>query len=408
MNKPTDVRDAQSPPQLHFDHNSQQVGADRAAAYNAVRNHCPVALSSEYDDFYVFTGWDSVHQVASNGLLFSSADGPQIPTYPSRMGMLDLDPPKSTQVRRAINPLFTRATAEATRPRTRELVDGLIDAFIERGRCDLVRELTGAVPAAITAEGLGMPVDRAAEYAYVFHAIFADAQGDDFPAIVARLDLVLAEIAEVIEQRAATPKDDWISALLAMQVDGAPMARDDVLQNAHLLLSGGLDTTTQLVTWAVWHLHDDRALRERLRFQPELMAPACEEFLRYYTPLVASTRTVTEDTEVCGYRVQGGRRALVSWMGANRDPSIFENPDTFDIDRERHRNLSFGHGGHRCVGQYLARVQFEEIISAVLRRLPDYCVDESAVIPYSAGIINGITELPITFSPGVRTPGSAS
>lgn len=396
---------AMQPAEIQFDHNSLEVGADRAAAYNAVRQRCPVAHSSVYDGFYVFTGWDSVHHVASNPTLFSSADGPQIPTYPSQMGMLDLDPPESTQIRRALNPLFTRATAEATRPRTQQLVDELIDSFIERGHCDLVRELTGAVPATITAEGLGLSAERASEYAAVFHEIFAKAQGEDFPAIVARLEVVLTEIAAVIDERAANPKDDWISALLAMEVGGAPMSKDDALQNAHLLLSGGSDTTTQLVTWALHHLHADQELRDRLRDDPELIPAAGEEFLRYYTPLVASTRTVTADTDVCGYAVMGGKRALVAWMAANRDPAVFDNPDVFDIDRPRRRNLSFGHGAHRCVGQYLARVQFEVIVSTVLRRFPEFRIDEGAVTPYAAGIINGVIELPVTFPPGQRLGG---
>ncbi|HEY1972132.1 MAG TPA: cytochrome P450 [Pseudonocardia sp.] len=389
--------------EIDFDHGSPEVIADRPTAFREIRDRCPVAHTKAHGGFYVLADWDTVHRAAANATVFSSRPRALIPMYPEAMGMLDLDPPQGPQVRRRLNPLFDRSAAEATRARTQELVDQRIDRFIERGSCDLIRELTGPVPAAMTAEGLGLPVERADEYASVFHDLLSGPETEQKLAdVLDRLGVLLDEIREVIDQRAENLADDWLSALLTLRVDGEPMPREIVLQNAHLLFSGGVDTTSGAVSWALVHLHRDHPLRDRLRADPSLVPGALEEFLRYYPPFVASARTITEDTELAGVPLKAGRRALLTWAAGNRDPEVFDSPDRFIADRTPNRHLSFGHGNHKCLGQHFARLQMEVIISTVIRRLPDYRIDESRISRYQGPIVDGIKELPITFTPGKR------
>lgn len=389
--------------EIDFDHGSPEVIADRPKAFREIREKCPIAHTEAHDGFYVLADWRTVHHAAANAGVFSSQPRALIPMYPEAMGMLDLDPPQGPQVRRRLNPLFDRAAADATRERTQELVDQRIDGFIEAGHCDLIRELNGPVPAAITAEGLGLPGERADEYAAVFHDLLSGPETEEaLNGVLGRLSVLLDEIREIIDERTENLKDDWLSALITLQVDGSPMPKEIVLQNAHLLFSGGVDTTSGAVSWALVHLNRDRELRERLRADPSLIPTALEEFLRYYPPFVASARTITTDTELSGVPLKAGGRALLTWAAGNRDPEVFDRPDEFVVDRKPNRHLSFGHGNHKCLGQYFARVQMEVIISTVLRRLPDYEVDETRISRYQGPIVDGIKELPVTFTPGKR------
>ena len=389
--------------ELDFDHGSPEVIADRPKAFREIRQRCPVAHSGAHGGFYVLADWASVHHAAANAGVFSSQPRALIPMYPEAMGMLDLDPPQGPQVRRRLNPLFDRRAAEASRARTQQLVDQRIDGFIERGHCDLIRELNGPVPAAVTAEGLGLPVERADEYAAVFHDLLSGPETEQaMNSVLVRLSALLDEIRRIIDERTENLRDDWLSALITLQVDGSPMPKEIVLQNAHLLFSGGVDTTSGAVSWALIHLHRDRELRERLRADPALIPTALEEFLRYYPPFVASARTITTDTALAGVPLKAGGRALLTWAAGNRDPEVFDRPDEFVADRKPNRHLSFGHGNHKCLGQHFARVQMDVIIASVLRRLPDYEVDESRIERYQGPIVDGIKELPVTFTPGRR------
>jgi cytochrome P450 len=277
------------------------------------------------------------------------------------------------------------------------VVDERIDRFIQVGRVDLVSELTGPVPAVITAEGLGVPVDRADQWAAVFHDLLSGPETEDaLTEILARLDGLLEELAAVIERRSSDPKDDWISALLSIEIDGEAMSKAVVLENAHLLFSGGVETSSSATSWALLHLANDPELRSHLQHEPELLPAAIEEFLRYYSVFVTSARTVTEDTDLAGVPIEGGKRALLAWASANRDPAVFEHPDDFILARSQNRHLAFGHGDHKCLGQYLARLEMDVMISTVLQRMPDYKVDHFT--PYRAGL-DGVKELVVSFTP---------
>jgi cytochrome P450 len=205
-----------------FDHGTPEFGLDRPAGFRALRERCPVVHSSAYGGFYALTSWDAVHQAATNGTVFSAQPRALIPMYPEPMGMLDLDPPQGPQVCRRLNPLFDKAAAERTRARTREVIDQRIDSFIERGSADLIRELTGPLVATITAEGVGLPVERADDYAEIFHDLLSVPDTEDaLNAVLARLGGFLEELRGYIAERRAVPQEDWLSAL----VDRAPAPR---------------------------------------------------------------------------------------------------------------------------------------------------------------------------------------
>jgi cytochrome P450 len=136
---------------------------------------------------------------------------------------------------------------------------------------------------------------------------------------------------------------------------------------------------------------------------PGLLDSATEEFLRFFTPAPGDGRTVTMDYDLSGKKLEEGDRLYLSFAMANRDPSVFPDPDQLTIDRKQNRHTSFGLGVHRCIGSNLARAVFKTMLTAVLERLPDYQCDQAGAVHYdTVGVINGMKHLPATFTPGTR------
>jgi cytochrome P450 len=176
-----------------------------------------------------------------------------------------------------------------------------------------------------------------------------------------------------------------------------------VFETAYTIIAAGVETTTSLLSSALWHLDRVPEDRKRLIADPSLLDTACEEFLRMYTPEQAGARTVVHRTEIGGAVLQRGDRVLLAWSSANRDPSQFENPEEFQLDRKPNRHMSFGLGIHRCIGSHLARQEFTIIMGEVLRRLPDYAIDQDRARLYpDLGLMYGYREMSATFTPGPR------
>ncbi len=170
-----------------------------------------------------------------------------------------------------------------------------------------------------------------------------------------------------------------------------------------LLISGGTGTTASLVSQVLVWLHQHQDVRARLAADPSLLDKAIEEFLRFFSPTQALARTVTRDTEFHGCPMKQGDRVLVSWSSANRDETMFEDPDQINIDRWPNRHTAFGIGVHRCAGSHLARKMAHSVLSQILERMPDYEIDTSNLQRYpDQGTNVGYRSIPATFTPGER------
>jgi cytochrome P450 len=379
------------------------LGFDRPAYWSAVREICPVVHTPRHGGHYVVTGHKEVME-ALQDRRFSSAGAGTIPDYPMTWGMLNVDPPDATKFRRELNPYFSREAAEQDRDYIQQLVNERVDRFIESGSADLVNDLTGPVAAQVTMYKLGIPVERSDHYAAVLLKAHADLEAFIESGDAVEMNALLNEVSEVIDARWEKREDDWISALIDIPVGTEKATKDWVLRNTHLIMEGGVDTTTQFTAWTLFYLGRDPELRERLRSDRTQLPAATEEFLRIISPLQGLPRVLLDDVELGGKTLRKGERAWLCLPGANRDPNAFPEPDKIDIDRKSHRNVAFGAGVHRCIGQFHARIQFEIMLNAVLDRLPDYVVDVDQVVPFRGGSIDGLLQLPVTFSPGPRRP----
>jgi cytochrome P450 len=211
----------------------------------------------------------------------------------------------------------------------------------------------------------------------------------------------MAGLMALAHERRAAPGDDLISRLMSLEVDGRTLDDGEVLAVLWNLVAGGLDTTGSLTSLTLRYLAGHPDHRARLADDPARLVAATEEFLRYFTVVETTTRTVIRDVTLSDQDLHRGDHVLVSWLSANRDPAEFAEPDRVILDRAPNRHLTFGVGPHRCIGMHVARVVFQVMVSEVLRRIPDFEVDQAATRLYPNNSVIGVATMPIRFTPGV-------
>jgi cytochrome P450 len=398
-------------PEVDFDHQGSEYAVSGPEMLARLRSDCPVAHSPHHGGFYIASRHNDVARFARDDDAFSSEwteGGPQkgisVPPTVIRWGFIMMDPPRSLQLRRAIMPMLTLSAVRSYEQGWRTRVNEAIDEFVERGRCDIVTEYTDRIPAVLTMDLLGLAPDDWKLYVEFFHHNTADRIADErYAEIQGAGNWVFAKIAEEIEERRARPREDGLTWFINQKIDGEPIPEHELIENVALLMIGGFDTTSTLLANTFIYLSDHPEERRRLREDPSLLDGACEEFLRYFSPIQNLARTVMRDVEVEGGCMRTGGRVLLSWASANRDSAVFERPDEVDIERFPNRHLAFGVGTHRCAGMHAARADFRLAVGEFLRRIPDFEVDVDKGRRYaSRGINNGWHSLPMTFAVGPR------
>lgn len=392
---------------VDFDHHRPARVLNHDHAYAELRHGCPVAWSDAHDGFWVVTRYDDVARVTKDHRYFSTTEGITIPPPPyGESALVDFDPPKHTAYRRIMNSTLSREVVEQVlKPRVEYWTNVFIDRVIESGRCDLVYDLAVAIPTAVTMEWLGWdqqdewwPIGKA------WHDLMARPLGDErfnhAAEIVAWFD---TRITEELANRRESPRDDTLSYIATMKIDGELIPEHHGISLVRLLVGAGVDTTTSLIGSALVHLHFHPDDRQRLTEDPELWTLATEEFLRRYPPARTLARTCVKETELEGRIIQPGDHVLAAISSANQDDRMFDQPLRFEADRTPNRHLSFGSGVHMCLGMHLARAEFEVVVRQILARMPDYRVLEDELVDYSRqSSITGWMKAPTEFTPGQK------
>ncbi len=393
--------------EVDFDHHSEEFAADPWSLLAGLRSECPVARTPSHGGFWVLTGYDEIRQVATDDETFSSAETLVIPPK-KNVGQksipAEMDAPEFLAFRKVLHPMLSPAAVDRMTPVIERFVHAAIDDFIEEGSCDFVHDFADPVPAMTTLYKLGLPVELWKDFSVPLHQVVFLRQDSPRRVNVAEgLQFVAQTIKDTIAARRKAPRDDMISYLLNATVDGRPVTDHEVKEMATLIVQGGFDTTGSAISNALIQMDRDRDLRLRLIEDPALMTAAVEEFLRFEAPQMAMARTATRDVVIGDRHISKGDRVLMVWASANRDDSVFENPDSIVPDRFPNRHVTFGLGAHRCLGSNLARRQIQVALRAVLRRMPDYAIDhDDAVRAETVGIVYGMFSLPANFPPGER------
>ncbi|MEM9610129.1 MAG: cytochrome P450 [Actinomycetota bacterium] len=380
---------------------------DPYPVWQGLRSECPVPHTDRWGGSHMPTTFDTVSEVAHDADRFSSfqvsvvnippnydADGNRI------RSIISSDPPDHTPERRLMLPFFAPRAIERYREPTRELCRRLIGEFVEHGRADAAEGYARQIPPRVIADILGIDPERSDDFTEWVQGVLE--LGSQDPEIREKYRVIIEQFfLEEIKRKSEEPDDHLISFLLQAELDGEPLPMNVIRGNIGLMLIAGIDTTWSSIGSALWHLAAHPEDRQRLVDEPELIPTAVEELLRAYSP-VTMARLAKEDTEVAGCPVAKGDRVLLSFPAANRDPEVFEEPESVIIDRPVNRHIAFGAGIHRCLGSNLARMEMQVAIEEFLAWIPEFELEDPAAVTWAGGQVRGPRHLPVTFPTGVN------
>jgi cytochrome P450 len=295
--------------------------------------------------------------------------------------MLSKDAPDHTRVRSLVNKAFTARRVEALRGHIQDVVDGLLDAVAPRGRMEVIADLAYPLPATIICELLGVPVAErdvfqgwARDLAPVLD--FVGALDDE---TVSRMEAAAAPfvsyIRGLIDRRRREPGDDLLTALIEARDAGDRLSDDELLAATMLVLGAGFETTMNLIGNGTYLLLAHPEQLRKVRDDPSLVVGAVEEVLRLEGPVLLTSRVALEETDVGGVCAHARQQGVVMLAVANRDASVFTDPDSFDISRTPNPHLTFGGGPHFCPGAALARLEGQIALGSLVRRFPGMTLD---------------------------------
>lgn len=371
--------------------------------YRKMREEAPVRWDEERRTWDVF-GYEEVKTVLDRKEVFSSRvfrDGKSL----FENGLLNLDPPKHTQMRDIVNKAFTPKAMKDWEPRIQAITNELLDDIGGEREIDLVEQLSYPLPVRVIAEMLGVPAkDKRKFKDWSDQAVAGPANNSEEAKneqhrkqqqVVGEL---YAYFKEIIELKKQEPADDIISVLLQASVDGQSLTEEEIVGFCILLLVAGNETTTNLITNAIYTFMEYPEVYRQIKSQPdELLPAAIEEVLRFRSPVQASFRIVHEDVELGGKKLRAGEY-VIAWMGAaNRDEKQFQDAEQFMVPRKPNPHMAFGRGIHFCLGAPLARMEAEIALREWIRRYPDFKLSAGFTLkPLESTFAYGIKELLLT------------
>jgi cytochrome P450 family 142 subfamily A polypeptide 1 len=323
---------------------------------------------------------------------------PNIPADPSMIGV---DDPLHATRRRLVARRFTPRAVTGHETLVRTVVSKLIDDVIDRGKAEVVSELAAPLPAKMIGHLLGFPDDWWPKLVHWSTSTILLGGGPRYATdegILSAAEFGEAALALARERRGC-PLDDLMSVWTGAEVDGRPLGDDDLASDALLLLDGGAETTRTVIANGVdsFIRHPDQ--RAVLQESPDRMAVAVEELIRWTTPVLNMCRVATRDTEIAGTPVRSGQQVVLMYGSANRDESVFEDPQRFDVTRDPNPHIAFGFGAHFCLGAALARLELRIMFEELVDRLDDWAwSDDLGARRTPNAFVRGIESLPVTFT----------
>ena len=344
------------------------------ALYRRLRAECPVAHSDSYGGFWALTRYQEIRDAALDDRTFISSLKAVVPSDPRglRRPPLNLDAPEHTPYRRALDRTLQRGRLEQLMPALRRHAVNELQPLLDRGCGDIAQEFGARFPAWVTTEWLNLTPDLAPILAATA-ARWVQAWRSQERDVVNEMSQRMYDIArDLVADRRENPRpveEDPASSLLAERVDGVPLDPEQVVGALRQSLVVGMVAPPIITGSIAVHLAEDPELQDRLRAQPELIPAALEEFLRLYAPYRGFARTVSEPTRILGRDILPGEPVTLAYASANRDATVFEDPDAFRLDRDNvAAHLAFGRGRHRCPGAPLARMTLQIALEELLAR----------------------------------------
>lgn len=375
-------------------------------AFRELRHRAPVAWHPYGDKpgFWALTRHDDIYAVSRDSETWSSQTTGvfiDVPApdeaYQLALIMLTMDPPRHTALRALISRGFTPRHVARLSARTADMARDIVDNAMERGECEFVGDVAGALPSYVIAELLGIPLDDGRALYALTEIMNTRTMGD--PELINAQVRLFEYATELAAGKRANPVDDIATALLHAEVDGKRLTDLEFNLFFMLLLNAGGDTTRNLVAAGTLALIEHPDQWARLAADPSLMPTAIEEMLRWTSPVTVFTRTAMRDTSMRGTAIRKGQRVAMFYPSANRDEDHFTEPDRFDIGRTPNQHLAFGGGGtHFCLGASLARVEAAAIFREIVTRTQGIEL-AGPVERVRSVLMNGIHSMPVRLTP---------
>ncbi|WP_086772698.1 cytochrome P450 [Streptomyces bobili] len=398
------VDSSQKAPRINLVDPELYADGDPFEQWRWLRANAPVYWHppAELPGFWALTRYEDIRTVYRDAATFSSAKG--ILLRPADHGedpgggrtLALTDAPRHRQLRGLVDEWFALRSVRGFEPEMTEVTRRVVDEALESGTCDFVTDVAARVPLYVICRMMGVP---SSDWDHLF-MLTSQAFGASDPLTqrFAHLD-IMSYFEELQAAKAANPGDDLVSILATSEIDGVRLTPDEILLNCDNLLVGGTENTRIAAAGGMLAFLEHRDQWDALAKEPELLPSAVEEVLRWTSTATHIMRTALRPTEIHGNQVAAGDRVTLWLPSANRDESVFDRPDEFDIRRKPNRHLALGFGEHFCLGSVLARAELRILYHELLRR--DIQI-ELAGTPtrLTSIVVNGPEALPVRLTAG--------
>jgi cytochrome P450 len=382
------------------------------AALAHLRANAPVSWVEvpNYRPFWAITKHADIMDIERDNVLFTNwprpvlttMEGDELQAAAGVRTLIHLDDPQHRVVRAIGADWFRPKAMRALKVRVDELAKIYVDKMMAVGpECDFVQEVAVNYPLYVIMSLLGIPESDFPRMLKLTQELFGSEDSefkrgssnqDQLPALFDMFQYFNG----VTEARREHPTEDLASAIANARIDGEPLSDIDTVSYYLIVATAGHDTTSATISGGLHALVENPDQRERLRDNLELMPLATEEMIRWVTPVKEFMRTAAEDTTVRGVPIAAGESVLLSYVSANRDEDVFENPFRFDVGRDPNKHLAFGYGVHFCLGAALARMEVNSFFTELLPRLKS--IELTGAAQYVATtFVGGLKHLPVRY-----------
>ena len=371
----------------------ERLTEDLHASYETLHADAPdVFYTPRNGGHWMITRWDDISQVVRDPEHFSVREM-QIPRVenPPLFIPLSLDPPDNFPYRQALMPFFAPKTVSAMEPKIRKFAGEFIDQVLADGGCEFVNDVSSQFPVSVFMELMGLPLEKLRSFRDLADNYFKARSNED---VAKYFGQIVMSMTELVELRRARPEDDLISKMVQMKIGDRDVTLEELQSICSILFLGGMDTVTNVSSYLYRELAADPELQARLVADPGLIPKFVEEGLRCFG-VVNTPRIVKKDCEKFGVKFREGDMVLCILPIGGRDERKHEDPNVFNIDRERKDTLTFSSGPHLCLGHVLGRLEIRILTEEWVKRIPSFRLKPGERTPSRVGTVMALERLPL-------------
>lgn len=388
---------AHVPPALVRDYDwvDMKDETEPAGHFAKLESEPDIFWTPRYGGHWVATRYKDMDYIYTHPAEFSSRHATW-PPVPFQVPLQEYDGELHKAYRAVLMPFFSPKRIGDLETVARKLTIELIEGFYGKGECEFINDFAQRMPISILMGLLDVPAEDRDYLLPLSEAVTRFSRAEERAEGMFAIARYVGE--KIIPARRAKPGQDMFSALMAAEVNGAPIPDEVIMQMGALLIAAGLDTVASMLGFMAWHLAEHPDDRHRLVNDPAILTNALEEMLRRFS-LANMSRVVAEDIELNGVQLKKDDVILIPLTRASLDPRQYDNPEVVNFDNDNRKHLAFGRGPHQCIGSFLARTELRVFLQEWLKRIPDFSVKPGAKIRVRVGSANALESLPLVWTP---------